>query len=281
MTERLVELDASVTSSQVAWYTIGFGIVSEHDNVEDVVSAGSGSLVTTGSVSGILTAAHVLTNLPDKGEVAIVLYHDLSSQFQRQKIEMEHAVKIIFRGEKFGPDGPDLGFLRLPPKNVSSLKATNVFANLGMIRKSILARQQPAPSYVDAIIGVIAERTKDLPPKRPKERLKQFEALFSSGKTVNEREINGYDLVDFEVTSKPDFKLPTSYKGTSGGALWQFYFAMEDNMPKVVGKRLFGVPFFQSAAKDKRTITCHGPRSIYDSLIDKLVATWPEATPPK
>ncbi len=161
---------------------------------------------------------------------------DLSSQFQRQKIEMEHAVKIIFRGEKFGPMVQTWDFCASPPNERKQSQSNQRIRQPGMIRKSILARQQPAPSYVDAIIGVIAERTKDLPPTETEGSPKQFEALFSSGKTVNESEINGYDLVDFEVTSKPDFKLPTSYKGTSGGALWRFYFAMEDKYARA-GRR--------------------------------------------
>lgn len=82
---------------------------------------------------------------------------------------------------------------------------------------------QPAPSEhsTDAVVGMIDERTKDLPAERRGERRKGFEALFSNGTVSAEREVSGYDLFDFAPTDYPDFKLPADYQGTSGGAVWR------------------------------------------------------------
>ena len=283
MKQRTVQLSTAEISKQIAWYTIGFAILSVHDRVEDVDVGGTGSLVMIGSVKGVLTAAHVLKNLPDTGEVGIVLYHDLFSQFQKQKISMEHAEKVTLSGEEFGPEGPDLGFLRLPPKNVSSLNSTNSFYNLGMLRDDVLASKEPTPSHVDAIVGIIAERTKEVPSDKPLERLKRLEAIFCSGEIVTEKDSNGYDLLDFAVTTKPNFELPVSFEGTSGGALWRFYLEMKNDSPSAIAKRLVGVPFYQSTNSDeKQIITCHGPMSVYRNLIDKIVERWPdEAILPK
>jgi hypothetical protein len=57
---------------------------------------------------------------------------------------------------------------------------------------------------VDAIVGMIDERTKDLPAERPRERRKGFEALFSNGAVSAEREAGGYDLFDFAPTEYGD-----------------------------------------------------------------------------
>ncbi|MBK8909255.1 MAG: hypothetical protein IPM60_15660 [Rhodospirillales bacterium] len=59
-------------SSVIANFIIGFARVTVHQGAQDADAAGSGTLVTVGPVHGILTAAHVLRNLPDQGEVGIV-----------------------------------------------------------------------------------------------------------------------------------------------------------------------------------------------------------------
>jgi hypothetical protein len=57
--------------------------------------------------------AHVLTNLPDQGEVGIVEYRGQTIHYRKRNIEMANTTKIVLRGEAYGPDGPDLRFLRL------------------------------------------------------------------------------------------------------------------------------------------------------------------------
>jgi len=52
---------------------------------------------------------------------------------------MGHARKLMIRGRVFGPKGPDVAFLRLPPKNIASFKGTNSFYNLGKRRDDVLA----------------------------------------------------------------------------------------------------------------------------------------------
>jgi hypothetical protein len=71
---RTITIPTARVSDAMAAYTIGFAKLEVHDRVEDAVGAGSGTLVSVGKVRGILTAAHVLTNLPDQGEVGIVEY---------------------------------------------------------------------------------------------------------------------------------------------------------------------------------------------------------------
>jgi hypothetical protein len=66
---QIVTIPTAGIGNAVAPFTIGFVKLKVHDRVEDAVGAGSGTLVTVGKVSGILTAAHVLDNLPSQGEV--------------------------------------------------------------------------------------------------------------------------------------------------------------------------------------------------------------------
>jgi hypothetical protein len=62
----------------------------------------------------------------------------------------------------------------------------------------------------DAIVGMIDERTKDLPAERANERRKGFEALFSNGTVSGAREANGFDVFDF---------VPTEYSHLFGLAI--------------------------------------------------------------
>ncbi len=264
--------------AEVADFTIGFAILRTCGDTQDADVAGSGSLVTIGSIDGILTAAHVLRNLPDHGEVGIVRFPRARSFAQKPTINMGQAEKLTLAADVFGPEWPDIGFLRLSPEDVGGLKARNVFFNLGMRRDSVLADDQPNPPYFDGISGMIAERTTELPPELGRARVKGFHALYGLGCVVGEHESNGFDLFDFEVNYGPRTDSPYSYKGMSGGALWRVYCTKDDNGElSVVDKKVFGVAFYQSDLLDqKRIIICHGPRSVYGPLIEAIREKWPE-----
>jgi hypothetical protein len=277
MTEQTVKIPTSDISREIANFTIGLVKLTVHSNVEDASLSGTGTLVNVGNVYGMLTAAHVLDVLPNKGEVGVILFQD--RRLQKHVIEMEHAVALSIRGQQFDANGPDLGFLRLPPKNVGWLSAIGSFYNLKKHRDEALANENPAPNYVEAVIGMIEKLTKEVPVDRPLRQAKAFSAIFCNGTAQNNRDQNGFDLVDVAVTAYPDFPLPESFEGMSGGALWRIFFTEQDNSAAIVSKRLVGVPFYESTGADARTIiTCHGARGIYTTLLDKISAQWPDET---
>jgi hypothetical protein len=210
--------------------------------------------------------------------VGLVTLAGQERQFRKQTIEMAETTKISIRGNGFGPDGPDLGFLRLPEKYLGWLRAINSFYNLTKNRDEYLANSTPGPDSVDAIVGMIHERTKTLIADNL--RKKGFEALFSDGRIVETRHADAHDLLSFLPTVYPDFQLPANFQGTSGGALWRVYIGVKDDVPQVIGKRLWGIPFYQSPPdkNDIRTLTCHGPDGIYGSILDEIIKTWPNET---
>ena len=267
-----------VVSAEVADFTVGFATLRTCGGTQDADPAGSGALVTVGSVHGILTAAHVLKHLPDQGEVGLVRFPRVQSGTQRLTIDMGQVEKLTLAADAVGPEGPDLGFLRLSPMDAEAINARNVFFNLEIRRKSVLAGENPDLQCFDALSGMIAERTTDLPPEEWGTRVKGFHALFGVGMVVGERESNGFDLLDFEVTYRAGSVSPDSYHGMSGGALWRVYCTKDDDgQPSVSEKKVFGVAFHQSdISNQKRIITCHGPRSVYGRLIDAVREKWPE-----
>lgn len=274
--ERVVTIPTAAIGNAVAAYTIGFVKLEVHDRVEDAIGAGSGTLVRVGKVHGILTAAHVLSHLPDSGKVGIVEYRGETMHYRKRQIEMADTVKIVQSGDNFGPDGPDLGFLRLPAESVGWFEAIGSFYNL-LKHRSDADQAAPSPSSVDAIVGMIDERTKDLPAERADERRKGFEALFSNGTISAQRDVGGYDLMEFAPAEYPDFKLPGNYQGTSGGALWRIYLKLNGGTPAVAATRLWGIPYYQTKTeRGGHVLTCHGMGAVYGRLFDAIIAKWPE-----
>ncbi len=275
---RTITIPTAAVSDAMAAYTIGFAKLEVHERVEDAIGAGSGTLVRVGKVHGILTAAHVLVHLPDSGAVGIVEYRGQTIHYRKRTIEMANTTKIVLRGDAFGPDGPDLGFLRLAPDTVGWFEAIGSFYNL-LKHRSDTSGAAPSPDSTDAVVGMIDERTKDLPAERPHERRKGFEALFSNGTVSNDRIVGGYDLCDFAPTDYPDFTLPGDYGGTSGGAVWRIYLKVDGEKPDIAGVRLWGMPYYQTKKEGGgHVLTCHGMGGIYGSLLDAIVKKWPEET---
>lgn len=264
--------------AQIADFTVGLLKISVSENVEDAIPAGSGALVTVGSIHGILTAAHVLVELPEKGRVGLVRFPMRQPIALRQTIDMDYAEKLVIRADSWTDNGPDLGFLKLSPEDVGTIKARNLFFDLGMKRDSILSGKLPDPPFFDGISGMIAEWTADLTPEREYARVKSFGAMYGIGRVVKEHEASGFDLLDFEVTYGPGVDSPSSFGGMSGGALWRVYCSDNNNShPIVLDKVIVGVAFYQSeVVQQKRIITCHGPQSIYGRLIDAIRERWPE-----
>jgi len=277
MLQKTFKVSSEKICRDIVNYTIGFANITLENRVEDAECAGSGTLVTIGSLHGILTAAHVIDEgLPKKGRVGLVQYLEPAAPFQKFEIQMEMTESVMIRAAKFGPDGPDLAFLKLPDESVSWLKAKNSFYNLPKYRDDALAYNEPAPSHIDCIVGMIAALTEEVPTDRKEARKKRFTAIFGQGEVRTMKYVGNMESLGVTPISDPEFGLPENYQGTSGGALWRFYIAEKDGNASVVGRRLIGVPFYQSSTEEGvRIISCQGPRAIYQSMIDAVSEKWP------
>ena len=265
-----------LAGSAIAIFSVGFAKFNVSGEQRDVVPAGSGALASVGSIHGILTAAHVLDELPDHGEVGLIRFAS-SRAIQTLTIEMSLADKLAIHGHASEVDGPDIGFLRLSSNQVTTLNTTNVFFNLSKREGPVLDNKHPSDEYFEGVSGIIAEWTTDLPPEAGFDRLRGFRGLFGVGCVTTTRECNGYRLVDFETKRDENSKAPWNYQGWSGGALWRVYIAKDSNgQPSISDKRIWGVAFHQSELIDgARTITCHGPQSVYAALVKEIRSKWP------
>jgi hypothetical protein len=251
---------------RVCLSTIGFMKLRREGSVERGLAIGSGTLVSVDGVRGVLTAAHVLAELPDAAPVGVVRFKDGAKNLQRQHVDMRFAKKVaIMAPGTIGPSDADIGFLRLPLDVAGSLEATSVFHNL--TRRSVEAviegvAQRP---YVDAIIGVVAEQS-----TYEEVNLIVVAASMWIGNIVEEREVRGFDLLEFQIASDGSVKPPSSYGGVSGGGLWRL--GLTDNFAASRSVTPVGVLFHQSepAADGERLLSCQGPHSVYVRLVEEV-----------
>jgi hypothetical protein len=275
MTEINLTFDCADAARSIANFTVSLLKLHVRDNAEDATAAGSGTLVTIDNVAGILTAAHVIRNLPDQGEIALVRFQGKPAQLQKQTIDTGMAEKLVIASGNDDDSGPDLGFLRLPMVNVQNLRATNSFLNIG-IRHGVELSAHQGSAYVDAVAGVVSEWTRDLVPLRPATRMKGFELLYCGGTVTSKYQSGAFDLCRFRPDFEAGIKPPTSYGGVSGGGLWRTYF-VPDGSNRVIENRLVGVAFYELPEKDGTLeLICHGPCSVYSHAIGKIRQRWPQ-----
>jgi hypothetical protein len=268
---------AESIASHVANYSIGFCRFTGNANEEDARASGSGTLVTVGTLSGVLTAGHVLENLPDTGNVGLVRYLNRSENLQKLKLDMGWAEKLIISSGEWTRSGPDIGFLRLPPTTAATLGATNSFLNLDK-RRAEMVGAEPSSSYFDAVVGTVGRWTEDLAPLNPSTKRKGFTGLFGAGTIIKKYEVDGYDLFNFKPAEPdPGIELPSDYGGVSGGGAWRAYLKVTANAYTLQELRLLGVAFFQIPAppRGKPVLVCQGPRSVYITLVDAIRQRWP------
>src|SRR4030042_3969547 len=111
-------------------YSVGFAKIDEESDVEDPKLGGSGTLVSVEGRHVILTADHVLGNLPETGMVGLILPTRFQAQLHRVTLDMALSPKIRIARGKVASEGPDLGALLLPAPTVSIVQSLKEFYNL-------------------------------------------------------------------------------------------------------------------------------------------------------
>jgi hypothetical protein len=100
-----------------------------------------------------------------------------------------------------------------------------------------------------------------------------------AGVVTREFEVGGFDYLVFEALYNELYEGPDNFEGFSGGSLWQVL-VKHDGTWKITDSLLSAVAFFQSKKKSNkerliREIICHGSRSIYKDLIDRVRSQLP------
>ena len=266
---------------RIADYWAGFILVGENT----VSFLGSGTLVSIGETKAILTAGHVLDALPETGRIGLALPTRYKPTLGNAGLLMEHITQVYFgRGEN-GFDGPDLGLLVLPDAVASKvIPSTKNFYNLLLRRdtardpRRAIDRDglgEPAsdgdPAETWILAGTPAESESAGPPEAGFDQIKEFEGQAGLGAVVSASTGEGFDYLHFSAKYDENYEGPESFEGYSGGSLWHLRGVLDEGRFTVKDWILSGVPFWQSARTgSERIIRCHGPKSIYERLIDKI-----------
>ena len=268
----IVSINSEVAACEAKSSTIGF-LIFENDR-RNAQPIGTGTLVRLGTVCGVLTAGHVIKRLPMTGEVGIVTFPSIRPCVQNLTIEMDYTTNVVI-WDGIDSNAPDVGFLRVPDRTVAYMEVIGcIFHNLEKTRRSLSGPSETNLASFYAIIGVIAEWATDLPGKRPKTRIKDVQGLFLAVSNIRESFELGSSVFECKIHYSSDARVPTSYGGVSGGALWQFEVERSGRRIVAIKKKLAGVAFRQSAVvNDERLIYCQG-RDAIEQLITMVRGKW-------
>ncbi|MER8708004.1 hypothetical protein NKH49_20945 [Mesorhizobium sp. M1088] len=243
-------------------YSVCFASV---ENPERAISAGSGSLVRIGERRGVMTARHVLDELPDKGEVPFLDFGRPDKQRQKHLLVIQHCRRFDLPENDRRRDVPDLAFLQLPANEIVRLEALGCsFHNLSRNFSEPFPTGFPKDSFIDVVAGVVEEFSEALLSDTGG-LTTAFTTLPTFAKVVGQNFVGGYDIKEVTFHFDEDMRRPTTYGGMSGGALWRIFAErVGETGYEVHRKYIFGVAFHQSSQNEAgdRIISCHGPASI-------------------
>ena len=263
------QLNDLLMQAQEELSPFGVGFVKvEPTPQQEPALAGSGTLVVIDGVHGILTADHVLANLPTRGRLGLAFGSRTATVAHQFVIDSEVAPRVQVAQASGDDRGPDLGFLILPPDATSALKARASFYDITKRRDRMLSSPPSIEAGGWVVLGLIDEWTTTGPGELGFKQVRHFSSVCGGSAVSREEQREGFDYLYFDVRCDTNENRPYSFAGASGGSLWQLVARLEDERVSIKEALLSGVPFYESAVRDGvRTLVCHGRRSIYESVV--------------
>jgi len=259
--------------TELSRFSMGFVKVVDRNNKEDMVFAGSGTLIQAKEHFGVLTADHVLQNLIGK-QVGVILPSLGKGTTHRIIIDMAKSDYLQIGAASYSSSGPDLGILILHRDDVVRLENWSAFYNLSKRRERLLSNPRDINAGGWFLCGAPDEWTAETKPDRAFTKIMTFSGFCGAAVVGAERITSEFDYLDVDVAANGKYEGPLNFQGVSGGGVWQVVIEDRGGQIRIAEYLLSGVAFYQLVENDlPRTITCHGRRSIYESLFRKLSET--------
>lgn len=256
--------------TELSWFSVGFVKIVDLHGKEDMILAGSGTLVQVHDHFGILTADHVLQNLTGT-QVGIILPALGQNAPHRILLHMDNAQKLRIGPAAHSASGPDLGVYMLPASDVARLETWSAFYNLSKRRERVLQNPRDLNAGGWFLCGAPNEWTTETTPVRAFTKINTFRGFCGAAVVTTERVASEFDYFDVDIAPNGRYEGPSNYQGVSGGGLWQVVLEEREGQIRVVEHLLSGVAFYQLVENGlPRTIVCHGRRSIYENLFRKM-----------
>ncbi len=249
-------------------YFVPLLVISPKHAKHPVDLAGSGTLVELAGRHYIRTADHVWNKTVGWAQIGLVLEAAGGAPLAIPTDRISPKRLVV---SEYSEWGPDLALLELPPHMIATIGARKSFLNLAK-RRSMLASHPPQmDKALWAVMGLVGQSSEVKPSPEIGVVVANLRAEAFFAVTCNANRRNGYDyLTTYAKTTLPG--VPSSFKGVSGGGLWQVTLKIKAGTIVWPGEHHFrGVAFWQEPEPpDQISIRCHGPRSIFE----KAWETW-------
>ena len=245
----------------LAEYSIGFVRLESTPRGQDAVLLGSGTLVSAGSKRAVLTADHVLSNLPRTGRLGLII----SQTLEQHTVDTEGLAYLPIARGKIDADGPDLGAVVLAPSIAGAIAAKKTFYNLDLRRDQMLHSPPGLHEGFWFVNGFVDEYTVVEPGSDRYGSVKGFYNVSGAGGPEESIVAGDHDYFAFPVGYRERAVAPKRFGGMSGGGLWQVPLD-HDAQGQIKHKTplLSGVVFYQAPTTDAYCgVKCHGRRSVY------------------
>ncbi len=247
-------------------YFVPLLVISPEHPKHPVDLAGSGTLVELAGKHYILTADHVWNRTDGWAEIGLALEAAGGAPLA---IPIDRISPKRLVDSAYSEWGPDLALLELPPHLVPTIGARKSFLNLARRRSMLTSHPPQMEKALWVVMGLVGQSSEVKASADTGVVVANLRAEAFFGVTCQENCCNGCDyLTIYAKTTLPG--VPSSFKGVSGGGLWQVALKMMAGAIVWRGEHHFrGVAFWQEPEPpDHISIRCHGPRSIFDKAWD-------------
>jgi hypothetical protein len=255
--------------SQIDWYSTAIlRLSTDPDDRQPDHQVGSGTFVSVEGRYGILTAHHVAAQLLGHCSLGLILMQEV----HRFAIEENHFVIWELAVPSPPSTEPDLAFIEVFGPDIGSIKARKQFWPLSTVRQKMLDNAPALNSGVWFVWGVPAEDTTSEPAEKGYSQIRGLHSQCSATHASREDQAGEHDYIEIEVEYGKEFHVPQSFGGYSGGGIWQVFLKTSETGRFLPAEFILsGVAFYQTEISDqKRYLRCHGRRSIYGYVYDRL-----------
>lgn len=232
---------------------------------------GTGTFVKIGERFGILTAAHVTREI--EWHMPCPLGLTLVPEVHRFDIKPGFFDITEIGTPPSDGEGPDLSFIVLGLPDVGAINARKSFLGLDRDRDKMLSHPPLLTDGPWFICGVPGSRTTEEAPEGGFQEVAGFHGMCGITVPLKEYSKDGFDYIEVDADYQGGVNIPSTFKGFSGGGLWQIIPAESVVDDFTIGEILLsGVTFAESSmVHQSRTVICHGRSSVYGNAIEKIL----------
>jgi hypothetical protein len=237
--------------------------------VGHLTPAGSGTIASLDGIIFVITAGHVVDAVKRASSAGIYGIASPSANLRAVEFNPQQAAYIIHWNGKEGPDGPDIGAIRLPPEATEQIAQSRVVYNIN--RR--IQKPKDSADFPDLIFAGVptTAKMKNVLVSETQRKDEITLSLLSGTRTPSVGDEGGFVRFDFSPVYETASPPPSTFQGMSGGGIWR----LDADAPNTV-PILTGVSFYESDASHdgERMITCSGPQAVYERVLGDVVRDW-------